>query len=55
MRVDFLQEQLKEFWESNCLPGGFTLDTIKGELVIKTDCMICKETKQIIQYDEKHK
>ena len=55
MRVEFLKEQLKEFWESNSLPGGFSLDTVKGELVIKTDCMICKETKHIIQYDEKSK
>ena len=53
MKIEFLQEMLEEFWKSNDLPGGFSVDQIKGEIVIKTDCMICKETKHIVQYDEK--
>ena len=53
MRIEFLREQLKEFWESNCLEGGFSIDYDKGEIIIRTDCMVCPETKHIVQYNEK--
>ena len=54
MRIEFLQEELENLWKGYELPGGLSIEIVNGEIIIKTDCMICKETKHIIQYDARN-
>ena len=52
MKVEFLQEILEELWRANALPGGISIDVVNNEVILKTDCMVCQETKHIVQFDE---
>jgi|JFJP01.1.fsa_nt_gi hypothetical protein len=53
MKLEFLQEELENLWKGYELPGGLSVEVVKGEIIIKTDCMISPENGHIVQYDEK--
>jgi hypothetical protein len=54
MKTEFLQEELETLWKSYELPGGLSIEIVKGEIIIKTDCMVSPENGHIVQYDAKN-
>lgn len=51
MKIEFLEELVRDIWKEYGLPGGLSVDIINNEVVIKTDCMIDPKSKHLVQLE----